>query len=328
MEQIIQLTYNHIVFYINIKEKRFVYLQENVHEKSLEEIKHMIYRTGKSFPYLLFVGNEIVPQINEFNTVHLMPIKKRSIEFFYRLKNDEKRYRLVISVKFILDVYPVYVHFISNLKSEIQLLQNQFKNQFDMIIYSSSLTRLDILNLRILFPKAKYVLAGSYTPDLEKQENWENYRITDIASKVGEDYITKNPVYASRLYLRKLDFDKMYQLPFTFRLTIEEFNIIISFLNIMLENKNKSKELILNKEKIEYLKLYYEFLLNLHDKNFSKLEEYLEKDLLKDKNLKRNIFLYLKRFRESKIYDLTKDEEIRIWQIETLLDFQTKEETV
>lgn len=323
MAEIVKKKYENLYYYINFYDKRFIVLQE---EKNNEEIEILIHRMGKSFPFLLFIGEEIIPQVNEFNTIHLLPIKKRSVELFYRLKNNEKKYRVSINIKFILEVYPVYVHYSSNLKLDLKLLQERFKNKFDLIVYSSHLTRIDLINLRLLFPSAKYLLAGEYSIEDIKQENWDNYRITDIAKKVGEEYLTKNPVYASRLYLRKLDFDKMYNLPLQFNLSPEEINIILTYLNVMFSNQANNKELSLRAEELKDLKVYFEFVLNLITKNIQKLEEYIEKNYLKNKNLIENIYNFIRKFRENNKKNLTKEEDIQLWQIETLLNFKTKEE--
>ncbi|MFN3603412.1 MAG: hypothetical protein ACK4UJ_01745 [Leptonema sp. (in: bacteria)] len=322
MKEILQKTHNNLNYYISLREKKFITIQDNFLDE--EEVKNKILRSGRAFPFIIFVGQEILPQVDEFNTVHLLPVKKGVVELYYRIKNVDKTFRVFINIKFLLDFFPVYVRYVSNLKLEYNILQKEFKNQFDMIVYSSSLSRLDILNLRIILPKAKYVLAGTFEIESGSREDWEHYRITDIAQKVGEDYLTKNPVYAARLFLRKLDFDKMYELPFLFHLTSEELNVIRTFLQIMLENKHNSKELTLNKENISHLKLYYDFIQNLNLKQFSQLGEYIEKNLIQNKKVKKNINLYIKKYRENNKKQLTKDEDILLWELETLLDFQSK----
>lgn len=323
MNKIIKKQYENLYYYIDFDNKKFVALQE---EKNSEEVEILIPRIGRSFPFILFIGEEILPQVNEFNSIHLLPIKKRSVELFYRLKNNDKKYRVSINIKFILEVYPIYVHYSSNLKFDLKLLQEKFKGKFDLIVYSTHLTRIDLINLRLLFPTAKYVLAGEYITENIKQENWDNYRITDIAKKVGEEYLTKNPVYASRLYLRKLDFDKMYNLPLQFNLSPEEINIILTYLDIMFSNQANNKELSLKAEELKDLKIYFEFVLNLITKNIQKLEEYIEKNDLKNKNLIENIYNLIKKFRENNKKNLTKEEDIQLWQLETVLNFKTKEE--
>ncbi len=334
MSKIQVLSKNEKNFYIELNSGLFIISTEKIGN---EEISSIIQKKGKKIPFIMFVGNKILPEIESYNSIHIFPTKKRVIEIRYRLKNENNVYRIVIRTNAFIEFYPVYVGYVTNIKSELSSLSMEFKKKFDLVIFERDLNRLDVLQLKISFTKAKLVIAGEQASNLNEVE-WDNYRITDIASKLGTEILSKNLVYSARYYLRNLDFKKMYELPFHFYIKKEEIEIVITFLELMIKNEQNKQELKNVNFDLKILKFFYEFIFNLNDKNFSKLEELITEEierifkieslLFRDKNkIKAMLEKFLDVIRHYKKEYLKKGsipkmEEIQYWQIETLLELK------
>jgi len=319
---IIQKKFGNFNYYVDLNNKVFIVTNQDI---PLEEIKSIILHRGKTFPFLLFVGQGIEPNLREQESLQFMPIKRRTAEFYYKLKDDPNTYRVAIKVNLSAEYLPVYIERIISIK---ELEQLKLKKYFDTIIFVPSLNRLEVLQLRMNFPKARLIKAGNYIPeDLRDLRELEKHRITDVVNKLGTEFISKNPVYSARYYLRKLDFNQVYELPIKIICIESDIEVIITFLDIMIRNEHKSKELEINKENLIFLKKYYEFILYIIKKDYNKLEEFYDqnKEFLLHETINSYLMDFLKSYRN--LYrnrNLAKEEEIQLWEIETLIKLQEK----
>ena len=319
---IIQKKFGNFNYYIDINNKSFIVTNQDI---PIEEIKTIIVNRGKAFPFLLFVGKEIESNFKEQENLQFLPIKRRHAEFYYKLKDDPNTYRVAIKVNLSAEYLPIYIEHITSIK---ELEQLKLKKYFDTIIFVPSLNRLEVLQLRMNFPKARLIKAGNYIPEnIQDPKELEKHRITDVVNKLGTEFISKNPVYAARYYLRKLDFLQLYELPIKIICTESDIEVIMTYLDIVIRNEHKNKELEINKEQLMLLKKYYEFILYIIKKDYNKLEEFYDQN--KEFLLQETINTYLVDFLKSykNLYrnrSLPKEEEIQLWEIETLIKLQEK----
>jgi hypothetical protein len=319
---IIQKKFGNLNYYVDINNKSFIVTSQDI---SVEEIKNIILHRGKTFPFLLFVGKEIEPNLKKQESLQFLPIKRRHAEFYYKLKDDPNTYRVAIKVNLSAEFLPVWIEGITSLK---ELDQIKLKKYFDTIIFAPNLNRLEVLQLRMNFPKSRLIKAGNYIPEeIRDLKELEKHRITDVVNKLGVEFISKNPVYSARYYLRKLDFNQLYELPIKIVCTESDIEVIMTFLDIVIKNEHKNKELEINKDNLILLKKYYEFILYIIKKDYNKLEEFYDqsKEFLLQEPINSYLFEFLKSYKN--LYrnrNIPKEEEIQLWEIETLIKLQEK----
>ncbi len=305
-------------YYMDLENKKFIILNE-IQKQNIEDINLIIRNKGSNFPFILFVGEDIYPKVDSLNDINFFLVKRHTVEFHYYLKGLKNPFRVAIKVNLNIEQFPVFINKVANLKAEVENIP--LKKNYDMIIFSPSINRLELIQLRIHFSKSKILQGGSYIPEnLNNLEEMQNYRLTDVVNRVGYDIISKNPVYAARFYLRMLDFKNMYELPLKIPCTTEEIQMILSFLDLMIENKNNIEDLRLNKNNLQKLKIYYEFIFYLTKKDFQTLENFYPENqhILKENEIKNYLVEYIKKIKE-KYTNLTKEEEIYYWEIQSLL---------
>jgi hypothetical protein len=316
MNKIISISKNNINYHIDLSSKKFIVLNQELNQ---DEVINLINKKGIVFPYVLFIGSDIEPLVENKEFLHLFPVKKRYVEFFYQLKSIKNPFRIAIKVNLLIDFFPVFINSIKDIKAIEQLENKKF---YDTIIFSPNLNRLELLQLKIHFPKKMLIKAGSLPEILKDKEDVNKYRITDVVQQYGMDVISKNPVYSARYYLRKLDIENLYLLPAKIICTEKDIEVILTYLNIVIVNEQKSKELEIYKEKLKDLKLFYEFLYYIVKNDFEKLENFYtenEKNLQKNE-VRSNLLNFLKVYKGLyKNNTLTKEEEIQLWEIEMLI---------
>lgn len=318
IKEITKLNVGNYKYLIHQDLKKFVVVNREVDN---EKIENLILEKGRGFPAILFIGEDVLPRVDKINDINLITVKKKSIEFFYIMKETNQQHRISINVNLNIEYFPVYVLHLKDYKKDTVLPIHN--NKIDLIVFSPYLSRLDKLQIKINFPKSILVQAGEYKDNLTDKD-MNNYRITDFIDKFGIDVISRNPIYAARYYLRKLDFDNLYDLPAKVYCTDEELKMILEFLRIVIENKNKSKELEINKNKLKDLNLYYQFIYLIVAKKYEELEEFYQQNEEKIKNptISNPIIKFISNYKlilEQKNVRLNKEDEIKLWEVEMLL---------
>lgn len=305
-------------YYIHQDLKKFIVINKEV---EIENLENFILNKGRGFPAVLFIGDDLIPKVDKLNDINLIPVKKKSIEFHYFMKETNQQHRISININLSIEYFPVLILHLHDFKKETKLLVPNTK--IDMVIFSPFLTRLDKLQIRISFQKSKLVQAGDYKETINEND-LNNYRITDYVEKFGLDILSKNPIYAARYYLRKLDFENMYALPTKTLCNEEELKMIREFLRIVLENKNNSKELELHKEKLKDLDLFYEFIYLIVSRKYVELEDFYQQNepKIKSRVISSHIIKFIQNYKilvEKNNKRLSKEDEIKLWEVEMLL---------
>ncbi len=318
IKEIIRFNVGNYKYLIHQDLKKFVVINKEIES---EKIENLILEKGRGFPAILFIGEDLIPKVEKLNDINLIPVKKKFIEFFYVMKETNQQHRISINVNLNIEYFPVFVLYIKDYKKEpILPIPN---SKVDLVVFSPYLSRLDKLQIKINFPKSRLVQAGEYKENLTEKD-MNNYRITDFVDKFGMDIISKNPIYAARYYLRKLDFENLYSLPSKVFCNDEELKMILEFLRIVIENKNKSRELEIHKSKFIDLYLYYQFIYLIVSKKYQELEEFYQQneEKIKKQIISSNIIKFISNYKmmiEQKNKRLTKEDEIKLWEIEMLL---------
>lgn len=321
MKGLLQKEINDTVYIVTIEEKKFVVLKKEEYLKTYG-IHDYLLSKGRMLPFILFVGNSLIPNVEELNAVLFLPVQRNQVVITYKVRGNEKNFQVKIQVNIPYEYYPVYVGYAD--LSDITALP--MKKNFDMIIFSPEIDRLGFLKLRVHFPKSALVRAGENGGKANKEV--ETTRMVDIVEREGLQFAMKNPVYSARYYLRLLDFESMYELPVKVNCSPEEIEMILSFIDIMYENKQKNPELDAYKKELMDLRIFYQFVLLMVKNDYAGLEQlFYEKEDYINKEIKiRNKLLeFVKAFKEYKVRTkkkLTREEEIELWQIETLLKFK------
>ncbi|MCS7205073.1 MAG: hypothetical protein NZ853_05205 [Leptospiraceae bacterium] len=325
MSEIEKKEINDFIYIYNLNLKKFLVIrkEELITSNDWEEF---LVKKGRKIPFILFVGSDIEPLVEKIGDVNFYNVRKNKIELFYKYTENQKNYRTIINVNIPYEYYPVFVNQIDNIKKVINL---EHKKNYDTIIFSPKIDRMGLLQLRVHFPLTTLVQVDENTSRNQiNKNNLSKQRMTDIVEIKGIDFALKNPVYSARYFLRRLEWDRMYEIPIKVSCKNDEVEMILAFIQLMIENKSKNLELEIHKNEILKLKKYYEFVLLILKNDYKNLEQffYENEDFLNNEVSVRDKLLQFlqsyKYFRTQSQKKLTREEEIQLWEIETLLKFK------
>ncbi|MCS6985809.1 MAG: hypothetical protein NZM25_11875 [Leptospiraceae bacterium] len=130
-----------------------------------------------------------------------------------------------------------------------------------------------MVRLKTKYPKCRIIV---YRPDkmhavkLQGQEPSMKKRAVDLLDNEEALLLAQNPVFAARVYLRRLEWKRMFTLPLFGLLDEEALQAITSFLATMVQNKEKP-ELAPHADTIHDLLDFYQGLLTTLERNMPKL---------------------------------------------------------
>ena len=134
-------------------------------------------------------------------------------------------------------------------------------------VVDSKVDREMLIRIKMHFPLSRIIVYRGETDamatDVTQHDisaSNENVRASDLVHSEDQNALIKNPSFAARVFLRRLEFSRMYDLPVHYRMDRDTIDAIMAYLNIMIKNAPTKPELRQNLHHVEALHSLYSFL--------------------------------------------------------------------
>lgn len=215
-------------------------------------------------PQIIFLGKEfdlkkVFPERVGFFDVYGGQIY---IPFWIKGVSDVRHVKIPAYV--ISDMLPVYIYHFHGFHLGSIPASVGGMNYF---VVDSKVDREMLIRIKMHFPLSRIIVyrgeVDAMAPEATKYDisaSNENVRASDMVQADEQHVLIKNPSFAARVFLRQLEFSRMYELPIRYRMDKETIETILAYLNIMIKNSNTKPELRQNLHHIQALHRLYQFL--------------------------------------------------------------------
>ncbi|MDH4128541.1 MAG: hypothetical protein OEV44_07310, partial [Spirochaetota bacterium] len=136
-----------------------------------------------------------------------------------------------------------------------------FASGMNYFVVDSRIDREMLIRLKMNFPTSRVIVYRgekdsvaedhfSVTEDISKTTTT---RATDLIESDDDAFLEKNPSFAARVYLRRLHFEKLFEIPEQFQLKKEDMEVILGYLRVLKRKADDQKDIRQNIEKIDGL---------------------------------------------------------------------------
>lgn len=184
------------------------------------------------------------------------------VPFWIKGTSDVRHIKLPAHIQ--SDILPVYVY---NFQSYHFGSIPASVTGMNYFVVDSRVDREVLIRLKMHFPLSRIIVYrgeqdAMIEPSKENDsgEAEENVRAADMVKSNESAIFEKNPAFAARVFLRKLEFSKMYELPLRYKLNKESLETILAYLHILNKKSSAKTELRNNINDIENLTKLFEAL--------------------------------------------------------------------
>lgn len=210
--------------------------------------------------HVVFLGEGFSFDPQDIDVVRFFPVRlgKAEISFSLAESSDVRHYRLPVSVE--IEMIPVMIfHFPAYWPGPLPALNMGTR----VFVFDGNVSPASIVRLKGKFPKSRaYVFQEENLGRVRLEANLganapSNARAVDYVIDDDADFVSKDPVFAARVFLRRLEFSSMRSLPLMAMINQGEIDKIITFLSLMLGNAEDSIELSPHKKKLNEVHQLY-----------------------------------------------------------------------
>jgi hypothetical protein len=274
-------------------------------DEQMETPRGALDRSGDQvIPFVLFIGKrfEISLRLGEYI---LARSRGKRIFLPYRMSPDLSQRNLSFTITSTADQFPVFL----GCYESVRLLQRaegeSGKIDYGFIVLDSGVTGYEKVVLKIRYPHAMMIII--------KPEEPEEVRLplSPIEEERRGGELSANPVFQARIFLRKMELDKLKQMLIEYRMNDQEIQIIRTFIQIMLQNEEKRADIEHARKALVKLRELFRLNLIISSEDKSLFEAELDKGLSPDVAV--DLIPIVERLRNQAA---NKEDEIRYWEWE------------
>lgn len=260
---------------------------------------------------IIFLGEAFDFSRYSVNTIGFYPVDRTfmKIPFHYSGSNIVRYIRIPVLFDNVDELPAIVLYSKSYWPGPLPAI-NQGQRYF---VADPQIPRMGIVKLKTKYPRSRVII---YKPDemlavklQEKESNTQKKRAVDLIDTEESLLLAQNPVFAARVYLRRLDWKKMFSLPLYGVIQEEDTQNILSFLNNMLNNLNQKTDLIPHQDVLLDLQDFYTGLSLLFKQDMPQILQW-KKNLRK----KRQLLQYFLPAIEAQIHFQTKENKTKFAQ--------------
>jgi len=234
---------------VNTTRNTFMVFKDNSPVKNLKIKSNSIVH---ELPQVIFLGKEFDLKAIYQDRIGFFDVQSNQIyiPFWVKGVSDVRHVKLPAYIE--SDMLPVCVYHFNTFHFGSIPISLSGMNYF---VVDTRVDREILIRLKMHFPMSRIVVyRGEKDTLLGKNtvDNYANVRAVDIEQKADVGFLSNNPAYAARLYLRKLDFEKFETILYKFKLDLNLVLTILSFLHILKERANVSSDLTLQINNINH----------------------------------------------------------------------------
>lgn len=253
----------------------------------------------------------------------LYKVSKGKIVLPYYLSGDKDRRYLLLDTDIKIDMMPLRLFFISNIRELILQLDSGLKP--DAIVVDLAITENDIIIINNRYANAKIIITErSAVAGITKHRgisdvDEDHVRATDIASEINLNMMSENPVFLARIHLRDMNISKVKQLLLDFDLSSIDADYIVTFISTIIKKLGDDEASERNKHMLDQLRDEFVFYIGLMNSDDEKIKSVIDK--ITDANLIASYQTYI-----AKVKSILEDQDdhFRLVEYENML-FEKKE---
>ncbi len=272
-----------VVIRVNTRKRSFLVIKEGQPQVNplAEKEKSIVHPLAN----VIFLGSDF----------ELVDVRPEDIGFFkvesgfmhvpFRAISASDIRHLAVETRVDSDLLPARIYFFSNYR--VGMLPKKIEGPVFFFL-ESRVDRESLIRVKTLYPQSRVgvykherITKVELNIDTEGLNNPDNLRAVDLVKQgnvVGE--ISKNPTFLARIYLRKLEWANMRDLPYKMIVTHEDAQNIKAFLEVMIKNDNGVEELETNKAQIKTLDEFYALLSVLLSFSQVKVDAFFEESTI------------------------------------------------
>lgn len=277
-ELIEKITPKEVLLRVNLNRGSFLALKNN---RPLVSNKANARSIVHKLPHVVFIGNDLIIEDSLFHESDFYPVVDNflKVPFAFQDKSDIRHLHIPVSIS--VDMLPVVVHYYHK-PSIVGTLSEGTKGALYFVAQVEN-NQVELLELKVRFPHARLVLfenekdifVNQKQDDLT-QGSFAKMRVTDIANEKEVKLLSRNPVFAARIYLRQMEWEKIKSLPFYFLLQESDIETILVFLRVMKEKESTDEQLMQESARLSEVTEYYKILKPFFSFDEFKVQEFFD----------------------------------------------------
>ncbi len=287
-EYIEKKTARGFVIRVNVRRGTFILLDLSGEPVSVSRGSHI----SQIHPlvHVVFLGQDFDFSDTEIDRVSFFYLDRSylKIPFGKAGMSDVRLIRIPVPM-FESDMLPAYViHFKSHWPGPLPPVGEGMR----YFVADEFIDRETIVRIKTKFPLSRVIVYRPEEAEPVRLENMSDHkagkktvRAADFVPGADVVQYAQNPVFAARVFLRQLDWNRIYSLPLYGRVRVEEVGIILDFVQTMLTKSQKSKELSVHQQTLRELEVYWQGLEVLFKRDISALRRWRNEVLVRHESL-------------------------------------------
>lgn len=281
-----------ILLRINSKKNTYMIFKNN---ESLKNPRSKTQSIVHELPQVIFLGKEFEIKMSASDRIGFFDVVGGQIYIPFWLKSMSDIRHIKLPAFVDSDLLPVYVyHFQSFQVGSIPV----FASGINYFVVEAQIDREMLIRLKMNFPTSRVIIYRGekdtfYDTNFAINEDAAKVnvtRATDLVEADDSSYLSQNPSFAARIYLRRMHLEKVYEIPELFLLKKTDIEIILGYLRIMQKKGNQNNEIRQNIDEIEALIELFIALDSIFSYNDTEVE-----NMFKDKTFKQSLLLRLRK---------------------------------
>lgn len=233
-------------------------------------------------PYFVFIGEMFDVSSLDLSEVGLYLVKDGSLQVDFVLKKESDVRQVCLPFSLGSSLLPAVVYYYYSISVVGSL--SDTKGGDVVFVVSKDIDQRDIIKLKMRFPDSRFVFfdgeqkvtVDGRNDDLN-QGVFAKVRSVDVANEAELGLLSENPVFVARVYLRKLQWEKLRSMPLRFLFENSDIEAILVFLDMMERNSAEKEELLQYSDVIKEVKGYYHLIQPLFVYEEEAMEQYFSK---------------------------------------------------
>jgi len=232
------------VIRVNFRKGTFMVFKDN------EPLKNPRSKTESivhSLPQVIFLGKEFDVRTSLMERVGFFDALGGQVHIPFWVKGSSDIRHVKLPAHLNTDLLPVYVyHFqayhLGSIPASI--------SGMNYFVVESRIDREMLIRLKMHFPMSRVIIYRGEKDSLIQDEflsgataKNSQIRATDMLESDDLSYLSQNPGFAARVYLRRLDFERVRSMPLRFAMSVGDIDIILTHLEIMKKKSTSQAEL-------------------------------------------------------------------------------------
>jgi hypothetical protein len=266
---------------VNSKKNTYMIFRDN---ESLKNPRSRTQSIIHELPQVVFLGKEFEIRMSASERIGFFEVINGQIyiPFWVKGMSDVRHVKLPAYID--CDYLPVYLY-------QFQVFHVGsipiFASSLNYFVVESRIDRELLVRLKMNFPTSRIIIykgeKDSILPDdlsnVNRSANSDNTRATDLVESEDKSYIDTNPSFAARIYLRRLHFEKVSEIPEIYDLSLNDLEVILGYLRVMRKKASDQNDLKVNLKKIDELIELFIFLTPMFTLEIRQVEKLFDEGI-------------------------------------------------